>query len=352
MIKELDLSITGTCGFLCPYCYHGNDGVHGDFSVIKSIIHNAIYYGGADNIVLGGGDPCTHPDIMRILEYAHDNKARTIVMSNRQCFPEYMYNVQDVLDEMDITIHGSCAEKHDAFNGMLGSYDMMLSNVSEFMKYRKRPEQSVGVFINLIPETVADLDLILVNIANELHLETGRDFIGIQRIVPGGKCAGDQFTDRFRLTSEMLNDALETLSDFSECMGIDVNYGVDPFPYCAVDSKFWPMLKRGGCNWGAIDDGALYVESDGGIYRCALSETKIGNFTQLDSLWKFRNFYENNPYLRAFRERLHLDEKCRSCDKLNVCSGACVCSTDSGIESSYCNRDTSCPNVGHDYLRK
>jgi hypothetical protein len=67
----IDLKITDRCYQNCPNCYQnsGSDGKHADLVTIKAAIDYA-HSANAFEIVLGGGEPLLHPDIIEIIKYA------------------------------------------------------------------------------------------------------------------------------------------------------------------------------------------------------------------------------------------------------------------------------------------
>ena len=352
-VKEINLHITGACGGNCPFCYATHDESelikvgrgHGDTNILKTVIRNVRVAGGAESIVFVGGDPCRHPDIIALLECAKDVGLRTCVLSNT-----HVYRLNGILvpmeklvrcvDEMHFTLHGT-PSVHNAFNGNRFSYENAVSQLKDFIAIRG-DDQNVGVIVNLTSEVVEHLDETLRTFLEKIPLDPKRDKFLIQRIAPVGKAAENY--DRWKITREMLADALKVFEEIEADFGIKVEIdSVDVFPWCAVPEKYHHLLTPGGCQWGQ-PDGVLSVLSDGGIQRCALSGKAIGNFRWLETPEQFTAFYETNPTLIAFREKRHLPEKCRKCELFGKCGGGCVIATGGDPYESDKVR------IGRDYL--
>ena len=370
-IKEADLHITKVCGGHCGYCYvdphddllvpksvfcHQPD--FGHTGVLKCVIDAIRNIAGAEDLVLVGGDPCRHPDIVPLLKRAKELGLNTVVLSNTHAYRcgghlVSMPEVTPLLDEIDFTLHGSSARIHNTFNQSNGSYQMATERIKEFMLFRK-PGQSVGIILNMVPEIIDDLPAIMENIIGDLEMNPDYDFFSIQRIAPSGKARLEY--DRWRIDRDMVERAFGVFDDIKNRYGIETKACIDAFPWCAVPEKYWNYLEslRGGCNWGK-PGGVLSVLMDGTLQRCALSERDLGiNILNIDTPEDFDSLYLNNPALRAFNEHRHLDDKCLKCELLEKCGGGCTIAGGIGKGDPYEKFNPLDPIAsvikGHDYL--
>ena len=335
-VKEFDIHLTKACTGMCDFCYatHKDSELmklwkpHGDTETLMTVIRNIRVAGGAEDVVFVGGDPCQHPDIIPLLEYAKEVGLHTCVLSNTHLYRHNgilvpMEKVVKIVDEMDFTLHGT-PRVHDAFNGNKGAYESAVSQLKEFVALRG-DDQEVGVVVNLTPEVVEHLDETLRTFFAEVPLDPKRDHILVQRIAPVGRAA-ENF-ERWKITPEMLVKALEEFEKIQKEFGIEVKLdAVDVFPWCVVPEKYHYMLTPGGCQWGQ-PGGVLSVLPDGGIQRCALSGKVLGNICSLTTPEQFREFFENDPTLKAFREKQHLYDCCKKCKYFEQCGGGCVIAT-------------------------
>ncbi|MBO4855358.1 radical SAM protein [Candidatus Saccharibacteria bacterium] len=370
-IKEADLHITRICNSRCGYCYVDPQGelprrnaafwcqpAYGATGELMCVIEAIKKIAGAEDLVLVGGNPCLHPNIVQLLLRAKELGLNICVLSNTHVYmdngrPVAMAEVTPLLDEVDFTLHGASASAHDAFNHATGSYRQATSQIKEFMLYRKS-EQSVGIILNMVPQVISNLSAIMSNIIDDLELNPELDFFSIQRIAPSGKAK--QSYSQWRIDRAMVEHAFDTFDDIKARFGISTKCCIDAFPWCAVPEKHWHYLEplRGGCNWGK-PGGVLSVLMDGKLQRCALCEQDLGiNILNIESPADFDALFQNNPILRAFNERKHLDKKCLSCELLDKCGGGCTVGGGCGGEDPYARFDpfdqthTICR--GHDYL--
>lgn len=371
-LKEADLHITNTCSARCPYCYvdmkhEGTEGtpfqsceMEGDLEQLMRIVSALRHVAGVEDLVLVGGDPCRHSNLVPLLRHAKAEHLNTIILSNTHIYREDGHEVEieevaDLIDEMDFTLHGADAVSHDAFNNAPGSYDTAISRIKRFMKVRSE-DQGVGIILNMVPPIVgnaARLYEIMHNIVRELDMKPDQDFFAIQRIAPSGKALMDW--ESWKLDRIMLNASFDIFDEIKEEFGIETRLCIDAFPWCAVQEKHRHYLEplRGGCNWGR-PDGVMSVLLDGTLQRCALChETLSVNILDVPNREAFSELLENHPMLRAVREHRHLAKTCLQCKLLEQCGGGCVIANTDGVRIGDPYKGTSTPpQKGVDYLKK
>ena len=91
-IKEFNLHITEFCSGHCPMCYATNEDMvrkHGDIETLKKIVHNAICYGNVDRFVMVGGDPCEHPNLVKLLKYIKKEGMKVIFHTDTRDYETY-----------------------------------------------------------------------------------------------------------------------------------------------------------------------------------------------------------------------------------------------------------------------
>ncbi len=355
-VNEVDLHVTKQCSGHCGYCYVDQCGEsnelfkalprYGDTDTLKQIIQNIKTAANAKVLVFVGGDPCEHPDLVELLRYAKEQDGMDIaVLSNTH---DYRRNgkivpIEEIVpyvSELDFTLHG-IGVKHDFFNGNLGAYDHGMNQLKRFM-HARNADQAVAMVLNFVPETLCNIGEMVRGVVKELNMDPERDYFMVQRIAPIGRARENY--DVWKIEREMLAKALRAFRRIHQDTGFEMKLdAVDAFPWCAVLAEFHNMLHKGGCQWGR-PGGVLSVVQDGGIQRCALSERILGNMLDLKTQDDFAEFMQN-PTLEAFRNRRHLDEKCRKCEYLELCGGGCVIAAGNGDPYK-----TDIVTVGHDYL--
>ena len=350
-LKTIAFHITDDCSAHCPMCYEQacrREDLHGEIETLKKIVHNAIKNGKVENFLLVGGDPCEHPHLMELLRFIKSEGEKygvntyIEVLSNTHDYkdngkPVSMEEVAKYVDKLNVTVHGETAQIHDAFNGVPGSYEHMMDNVVEFAKV-KGEEQSVGITVNVMPSTVGKMTQIIYS-ANQ-RLGGIVEDVCVQRIAPMGRATGQT---RYFIEKQDVNVLMAALDEVDKNgIGIEI---CDCFPYCSVKPEYRHLLPKGGCNWGTE---FLSVARDGSMTRCALSSTKLSaTWLELDTEEKFLQWWENDPLLRSFREKLHLSEACSRCVNARECGGGCLMARKGG-DPYKPNGEIS--NDGNDYL--
>lgn len=348
-LKEIDFHITDVCNGHCPMCYATDEGMcrtNGDIEILKKVVHNAIANGEVERFVMVGGDPCAHPQIMELLRYikeegkANNVNTRTIVLSNTHDYRDNgkivpIAEVAKYVDEMSVTVHGATPEEHDAFNGVKGSYEHVMSNLKEFARV-KTDEQEISATINVMPHTINNMEQIMLHTA--LELDGNVDYFFIQRIAPSGRAANNKFF----IEKIDVNPVMGIFRKMKDEHGFNIEF-CDVFPWCTVKPEYRDMLPKGGCNWGTE---VCAVFSDGSVKRCAMADNNLSaNMAELDTPEKFREFWETDQELIKFRKMKHLDERCLQCEMLQDCGGGCTMARREG-DPYKCET----PTKGHDYL--
>ena len=362
-IQEADLHITTECSSHCPYCYVDPNEEYppgtlfkkcedvGDTALLKRIISALRRVAGIEDLVLVGGDPCRHGDLIELLRYAKEQQdLNTCVLSNTHIYRDCgqilpIEGVIPLLDEIDFTLHGANKEIHDAFNRTPGSYEAATNQIKKFIKGRSF-HHSVGIVLNMVPTTIGTPELlrtIMVNIIEELGMSPVQDFFTIQRIAPSGKAL--MAWHKWKITSKMLTDAFDVFDEIKDRYGFETKVCIDAIPWCALPERHWHYLEplTGGCNWGK-SGGVLSVLPDGTLQRCALCQNDLGvNILDLKNQYAFTKFLQNNPALYLARKREHLWPECLKCKLFEKCGGGCIVSSSDG--TSYGD-----PYGAHPYL--
>ncbi|MCR5832437.1 MAG: radical SAM protein [Candidatus Saccharibacteria bacterium] len=364
-IYEADIHVTTVCSSCCEYCYIDQHGEarsrnlfkgcpkEGSVGVLMDVISSLRFNAGIKDLVFVGGDPCEHSSLVELLIFSKSLGLNTVVLSNTHTYRSSgnvycMSDIVSLIDEVDFTLHGWDAESHDSFNHTPGSYDRAMRQIKRYMACRK-DDQSVGIVLNMVPNTIEHLREIMEGAIKRLELKPGQDFFTIQRIAPVGKAAMEW--DRWKITPEMMVIAFNVFDEIKSKYDIETKVTIDTLPWCIVPKKHRHYLEplEGGCNWGK-PDGVLSVLPDGRLQRCALCANDLGvNILDIHSPEAFTEFMLNNPVLAATRNREHLAERCLKCPLLEKCGGGCIIANTDGISFGDPYK-TSTPRQGVDYL--
>jgi MoaA/NifB/PqqE/SkfB family radical SAM enzyme len=126
------LPLSGRCNNSCLFCGASSDYPHLGLPAIKSEIDLAREKG-YESIVLTGGEPTIHPDIISVVSYARTKGFREIrIVTNGRMFyyPTFTRDIIKAgLNEVAFSIHGPTPEIHDAHTGSKGSFTQLMGGI-------------------------------------------------------------------------------------------------------------------------------------------------------------------------------------------------------------------------------
>lgn len=328
-LKEIALHITESCTHNCPMCYATEEGTireHGNLENLKKIVKNAVI-NGVETINLVGGDPCDYPYMVNLLEYIKGvsdyfkKEIKVSILSNTHVYRKDgkevpIETIVPLVYSLESTIHGPGSKTHDAFCRIPNAYENVIGNLKKYDELRDKENQSLGIIVNMMPETANFTKDIIDEVSKRINYE----YVLIQRIAPTGRAEGKTCYAINNKQLDMIMDAINKASN--QYPNVEFNF-VDVVPYCAVKEENRKFLPKGGCNWG---EEIVAVKLNGDITRCAMSSNVIGNFLDLDTPRKFNEFWNNNKELVASRNRVHLTSKCFACKDYLLCRGGCFMS--------------------------
>ncbi|GEM_PF-5972891 len=150
----LDIAITSTCNLNCKHCYQGKQVKQERFVLpyykIEEIVLDVMNEFKNNKIIITGGEPFTHPEINKILEFLKKRpEAKIVVMTNGTKLPEKAFELQNV--EYSISLDGP-KEVHEKIRGK-GTYEKTLKNIQ---KIKEKTGAKVEVKTIITPELEKD----------------------------------------------------------------------------------------------------------------------------------------------------------------------------------------------------
>lgn len=96
---SVDLKITNYCTKNCGFCYQNSskDGIHAPYDIIKNWI-DLLVEAKVMEVTFGGGEPTTHPDFIKIIDYA---KSKNIIQSFTTSNIDWFLNTKDIKQVMN-----------------------------------------------------------------------------------------------------------------------------------------------------------------------------------------------------------------------------------------------------------
>ena len=162
--KSKWVSITGLCNNNCLFCLDGNrkDRYHKSSVEIKPKISEAKREG-CTKLILSGGDPTIHPEIIELVRFAKDLKFRKVqIITNGRMFSNKQFTRRIIsagLDEVTFSIHGHNSEIHDYLTRVDGSFRQSIIGIRNVQNSKKNMIVNTDTCITgknffLLPKTI------------------------------------------------------------------------------------------------------------------------------------------------------------------------------------------------------
>lgn len=153
-MREIYLNITYECNSNCLFCASEHDILKQcgrmDYEEIVSSLER-INIGVGDEIIINGGEPTIHKDLIKILKYIKQKKASVILFTNGRAFKsiEFLKSVNECgLSQISIPIHGNM-EIHDRITCVEGSYNETIEGINNISKLSKNKHTLIELKIVL-----------------------------------------------------------------------------------------------------------------------------------------------------------------------------------------------------------
>lgn len=311
--REAVLHITSCCTHHCPFCYYIDDDVphfSQNYNVLEAIIDELAKYG-CESILFVGGDPASHPDVIKLGTYAKSLGINTSILSNTLKFdPQYSWkDVVTAFDTIEVTIHRSNPVEHNIFCGIEGAFEVSIGNLKTIASF-SQVNNHLGIVYNITPYTYRDI----YNAIRQIIIVEGVniDHVVLQRIVPIGRALNNM---DWSLKQLYISEIFTQMEQIEKEFLIDV-YLEDSFPLCVVPEQYRHFVHR--CQWGTS---GISLDLYGNVAKCcADSRYNIGNIleTPLPDIWRASSELNNR------RNGLLVPEKCRKCSLYQECGGGCI----------------------------
>lgn len=132
--KKKWISITGLCNNNCVFCLDGDrtDKFHISKEEIKREIKNGLKEG-ATRLVLSGGEPTIHPDIVSFVKYGKEigyKKIQIITNGRMLAYTKFVDEmVKAGLGEVTFSLHGNTKEIHEKMTRVPGSFNQIITGI-------------------------------------------------------------------------------------------------------------------------------------------------------------------------------------------------------------------------------
>ena len=325
--------LTARCNLKCCHCRaEARDEVVAGELTTEQILAVArdIREVGDPIMILTGGEPLVRQDFFDIAEACVGMFSRVALATNGTMVDDETARriASTGIQRVSVSLDGATAATHDAFRGVLGSFDDTLRGYDAMARAGVSVQVNATVARSNIDEVPALLDLLLERKAAAFH---------VFALVPVG--CGAQISDDARLSPERMEVFLRWLIEKS----IELRDRIHIKATCAP--QYYRILREvsrergvplpghghgqghghGGDANGmqAVTRGCLagsavcFVSRTGDVQPCGYLPVCVGNVLQQP----FGEIWRNSDVFAALRDPGQLKGKCGSCGYRVVCEG-------------------------------
>ena len=196
-IQEPYLEITSKCNLHCRHCYNSSSSEN-TAHLSRETISTCLEYFSNNNVLdltISGGEPLLHPDIVNILQDAHERGFRTLLATNGTLLSEELVkHIQPYVMYYQISVDGN-KPTHEAMRGT-GSYEAAFRGVYRLCAEGLQKQTRLRMTIS---HTNSDSIPYLIEEAAHLGLEA----VHFSIIRSQGR-ANENYKDSFQLSDKRL----------------------------------------------------------------------------------------------------------------------------------------------------
>src|SRR6185369_8080086 len=273
--------------------------------------------------VLTGGDPIKRPDLFELIAHARSVGVRVSLTPSATPLltREIVVRLKDAgLARLAVSMDGACAETHDAFRGMSGSFTRTLDAV------RWANEIGLPVQINTTfsRRNVVEIDEI-VALMEKLKITLWSVFF----LVPTGR---GQLNDL--LSAEEFESVFAKIYSLSSTATFDIKT-TEAQHYRRFVLQQRVAERKSGLGTGSVpersDDaigraprglndgkGFVFISHKGEVFPSGFLPISAGNVREQN----LAEIYRESPLFRGLRDTAKLEGKCGSCEFKEICGGS------------------------------
>ncbi len=299
-----EVAVTYRCNLKCRFCYVGHQrSPEMNTNDMKKVLLRIRHEAQVPSVSFTGGEPLLRKDLSELVAYAAGIGMWTNLITNGTLLTQEL--ADDLkgagLKSAQVSIEGHTALVHDRLTGVSGSFKKTLKAI--------RMLQNTGIRVHtnttLSRDNVQHAEQILC-----LARRYGLHRVSMNLLIPCGSAA--QSSDLWLSYSEV-GDHILRLKHRAREEGIGFLW-YSPVPLCT----FNPIAHGFGNKSCAAVTGLLSVDPQGNIIPCSSWPMPIGSLLRKS----FQDIWQT-PMLSYFENIEYAPEKCRRCEHLDVCKGAC-----------------------------
>ncbi|MGE5342310.1 MAG: radical SAM protein [Candidatus Omnitrophota bacterium] len=296
------------CPLRCAHCYQEGyascDLPDNDVMTIASIMESTLQkWERQGRVSLTGGEPFLKIDLLLKLLNFFEHSPHFYwmgILTNGVLINDAISDRLkgfEKLNEIQVSIDGSCAQVHDAIRGP-GNFDHALNGLSIL----KRNGFTVSIMFTLHRKNAEDAPRMV-----ELAEQLGVDFLTIERVVPNDDCARRELFIAPRDLEKIYTSVYEKKKIVEGRSNLKVR----------VSRPLWGLVDEHAGGFCPAGLSCLSILHDGTILPCRRLEIPIGNVLR-DGIF---NPWYTSDVLWKLRNKKLLSDKCSECTILGKCGG-------------------------------
>lgn len=322
--REATLHITNACNLNCKHCFYPpTGGKELSFASVKDVVIPQLLKFKVFRVIVSGGEPFLHNDLLNILAELTKNKIRATVSSNGTLIKEYAIKRLSKIGgvSISVSIDGFSNKSHETFRGKDKIFDKVLNSIELLGKY--------GLLRNLCvtPNKLSNPDE-MVEIV-EFGIQNGAKGVIMTDLSPFGR--GFYSRKELAITEEEYREVINKCKNYEGKIRISYlrffNIYENPLEPCRALERILGIFPSGDvtvCPYVSFASELLY----GTRFH---PEFTICNIVRDDIAEKIKNSTFKTKYLST------VPEDCAYCDLKNTCGKGCF-----AIRMLY-GRDYLCP---------
>lgn len=349
-----EIAVTYRCNLACRFCYAGCNCrktdedppvaagftpasvrrrhkawgcVDGEMSAeeIEVVLRRIRHEAEVPSVSFTGGEPTVREDLPRLVRSATRIGLRVNLITNGTLLTDSL--ARDLkragLRSAQVSVEGPTAEVHDPLVGVEGSFERTMRGVEAL--------KGQGIYVHT-HTTINRVNAEHITGMPALAKSLGLPRLSMNMVMPCGTAGrtglreGEAPSEPSHLGSDGASPSQEITLRYSEIGELvdrvkraareaEIEFmWYSPTPYC----MFNPIAGGLGGKACAACDGLLSVAPNGDVLPCSSLADPVGNILRhsFDEVW-------NSERALYYRNREYVPDDCRSCDHLEVCSGAC-----------------------------
>jgi len=161
MINKIFIHITYECNAKCVHCavpkFKGALSLE-DFKKIVDISKRS----GVEYIILGGGEPLTHPDVIEMIHYVKDNDMKVKIETNGKLLNKILLDkLKDIIFQINISLDGLNPKTHNSIR-LLDTFQ----NTIEAISYARKIGIDVAIWSVVMKDNITELNQMITLLEN------------------------------------------------------------------------------------------------------------------------------------------------------------------------------------------